>query len=76
MFTHFARDVGDNHMPIFELDAELGIRQVLQNRAFHFNMFFFCHAIKWASARIFLKSAEYTQVPDLPTDCQDLVICA
>jgi hypothetical protein len=39
-------------------------------------MFFFCHAIKWASARIFLKSAEYTQVPDLPTDCQDLVICA
>ncbi len=62
MFTHFARDVGSNDMSVLEFNPELGIGQVLQNCAFHFDMFFFCHAIKWAPARGILKSAEYTQV--------------
>ena len=51
MFSHLAGDVCNNHMSIFQLYPKLGIRQVFKNRAFHFDMFFFCHSIIWASAR-------------------------
>ena len=51
VFSHLAGDVCNNHMSILQLYPKLGIRQVFKNRAFHFDMFFFCHSIIWASAR-------------------------
>ena len=51
VFPHLAGDVCGDHMSVLQLYAKLRIRQVLKNRALHFNMLFFCHAIFWAPAR-------------------------
>ena len=51
VFPHLAGDVCNDHMTVLQLYAKLRIRQVLKNRALHFNMLFFCHAIFWAPAR-------------------------
>ena len=45
MFAHFAGDMGNDHMAVFQLNTEQGIGQRLDNSAFHFNMVFFGHAI-------------------------------
>ena len=51
VFSHLAGDMRGHNVSVFQFDAELRIRQVLKNGAFHFDMFLFCHAVSWASAR-------------------------
>ena len=41
--THLAGDVSQDHMPVFELDPESCIRQVLYDLALHLNYVVFCH---------------------------------
>lgn len=43
MLAHAAGDVGGNNVTIVQLNAKHGVRQVLENRAFHFYMIFFGH---------------------------------
>lgn len=43
MFAHLARDMGSNDVTIFQFDPEHGIGQGLDDRTFHFYVFFFSH---------------------------------
>ena len=43
VLAHFSGDMGDHYVSVIQLYSELGIGQVLKNRAFHLYMFFFCH---------------------------------
>src|SRR5574340_176773 len=44
MLTHAAGNVGEDHMAVVQLHAESGVRQGLDDFAFHLNVFFFWHA--------------------------------
>ena len=41
VFSHLARDVGGNHVAVFEFDSEHGVGKGLDDRAFQFYMIFF-----------------------------------
>lgn len=43
MLAHFPGDVGDYFMPVLKLYPELGIGEGFDNRALHFDAFFFRH---------------------------------
>ena len=43
MLAHLSRDVRGNDVSVLELNPEKGIGQGFQDRAFHFNVIFFCH---------------------------------
>jgi len=43
VFAHFARDMGNDNVIIFQLYPESGIRQSVDNLAFKFNVIFFRH---------------------------------
>ncbi len=43
MLPHFSRDVGNDFMPVFQLDPELGIGEGFNDRTLHFDTFFFRH---------------------------------
>ena len=46
MFAHFAGNMGRNYVAVFQLYAECGVGQGFYNRAFHLDMFFFCHVLR------------------------------
>jgi hypothetical protein len=41
VLAHFARDVSRDNVSVFQFDTKHGVRQGLNDRAFHFNVFFF-----------------------------------
>ena len=43
MLAHFPGDVGDDFMPVLKLYPELGIGEGFDDRALHFDAFFFRH---------------------------------
>jgi len=45
MLAHFSRDVSGDNVSVLEFYPEQGIGQGLQDRAFHFNVIFFCHCV-------------------------------
>src|SRR5574337_1613582 len=44
VLAHAPGDVGEDHMPVVQLHAEGGVRQGLDDFAFHLDVFFFWHA--------------------------------
>ena len=44
MFAHPPGDVGVNHVAVFQLDAEGGVRKGFHHGADHFDVFFFGHS--------------------------------
>src|SRR5699024_3006595 len=45
VLAHLAGDVSRYDMPVLQFDAESGVGQCLDDRAFHLDMLFFCHRL-------------------------------
>ena len=44
MHPHFSGDMAEYHVPVFQLDAERGIGEILHDLSLHFNYIFLGHA--------------------------------
>jgi hypothetical protein len=45
MLAHAAGDVGEHYMAVVQFHPECGVGQGLDDLAFHFDVFFFCHTL-------------------------------
>ena len=44
MHAHFSGNMAEYHVPVFQLDAERGIGEILHDLSLHFNYIFLGHA--------------------------------